>query len=139
LQACKRSSDTMKAYFEATREANVAAILNLLPPLVPKAVDRVNEMKGGGLLPFWNVVVSNVPGPRTPLQLGQLKLAEWYSIGQIAHGAALNVTVWSYVDQLNLSVLADPKVLDDAWRLVSHFEASLAELEAAARERAAAN
>ena len=139
LQACKRSSDTMKAYFEATREANVAAILNLLPPLVPKAVDRVNEMKGGGLLPFWNVVVSNVPGPRTRLQLGQLKLAEWYSIGQIAHGAALNVTVWSYVDQLNLSVLADPRVLDDAWRLVDHFEASLAELEAAARERAAAN
>ncbi len=59
---------TLRGYdegvFEATREANLAAILNLLPPLVPKAVDRINEMKGGGLLPFWNVVVSNVPGPR---------------------------------------------------------------------------
>jgi hypothetical protein len=90
-------------------------------------------MKGGGLLPFWNVVVSNVPGPRTPLQLGQLKLEQWFSIGQIAHGATLNVTVWSYVDQFNLSVLADPQVLDDAWQLVDQFEASLAELEAAAR------
>ena len=39
-------------------------VLNLLPPLVPKLVDRINEMKGGGLLPFWNVVASNVPGPR---------------------------------------------------------------------------
>jgi WS/DGAT/MGAT family acyltransferase len=132
LRACKASADTMKAYFEATREANIAAILNLLPPLVPKAVDRINEMKGGGLLPFWNVVVSNVPGPRTPLKLGQLKLVEWYSIGQIAHGASLNVTAWSYVDQFNLSVLADPKVLSDAWRLVDRFETSLAELEAAA-------
>jgi diacylglycerol O-acyltransferase len=136
LKACKQSADTMKAYFEATREANVAAILNLLPPLVPKVVDRVNEMKGGGLLPFWNVVVSNVPGPRAPLQLGQLKLVEWYSIGQIAHGATLNVTAWSYVDQFNLSVLSDPTVLNDAWRLVEHFEASLAELEAAARHPA---
>jgi hypothetical protein len=36
-------------------------------------------------------------------------------------------------------VLADPTVLDDAWRLVAHFEASLAELEIAARGRAAAN
>ena len=133
LQACKRSADTMKAYFEATREANVTAVLNLLPPLVPKLVDRINEMKSGGLLPFWNVVASNVPGPRSPLQLGQLKLAEWFSIGQIAHGATLNVTVWSYVDQFNLSVLSDPQVLDDAWRLVDQFEASLAELEAAAR------
>jgi WS/DGAT/MGAT family acyltransferase len=133
LAACKQSADTMKAYFEATREANVTAVLNLLPPLVPKLVDRVNEMKGGGLLPFWNVVASNVPGPRAPLQLGQLKLDQWFSIGQLAHGATLNATVWSYADQFNLSVLADPTVLDDAWRLVDRFEASLAELEAAAQ------
>lgn len=132
LRACKRSADTMKAWFEATREANLMAVLNLLPPLVPKLVDRINELKGGGLLPFWNVVASNVPGPRSPLRLGQLELAEWYSIGQIAHGATLNVTVWSYVDQFNLAVLADPKVLDDAWRLVDKFETSLVELEAAA-------
>jgi diacylglycerol O-acyltransferase len=138
LKACKASADTMKTHFEATREANVAAILNLLPPLVPKVVDRINEMKGGGLLPFWNVVVSNVPGPRAPLRLGQLKLAEWYSIGQIAHGASLNVTAWSYVDQFNLSVLADPKVLDDAWQFVDCFESCLMELEAAANSRALA-
>jgi len=138
LLACKQSADTMKQYFEATREANVAAILNLLPPAVPKAVDRINEMKGGGLLPFFNVVASNVPGPRAPLQLGKIKLASWYSIGQVAHGAALNVTVWSYCDQFNLCILADSKVLPDAWKLMSHFEASLAELEALACERAAA-
>ena len=82
---------------------------------------------------FWNVVASNVPGPRAPLQLGQLKLTQWFSIGQLAHGASLNVTVWSYVDQFNLSVLSDPKVLEDAWRLVDQFEASLVELEAAVR------
>lgn len=133
LQACKRDADTMKAYFEATREANLTAILNLLPPLVPKLVERVNQMKGGGLLPFWNVVVSNVPGPRTTLQLGHLRLAQWFSTGQIAHGATLNVTAWSYVDQFNLCVLSDPQVLDDAWQLVDRFEQSLVELEAASR------
>ncbi len=132
LRACKRDADTMKAYFEATREANLAATMNLLPPAVPKIVDRVNEMKGGGLLPFWNVVVSNVPGPRSPFKLGNLKLDQWYSIGQLAHGAALNVTVWSYIDQFNLSILADPSVVKDAWRLMDHFESSLIALESAA-------
>jgi diacylglycerol O-acyltransferase len=131
LQACKRSADTMKAYFEATREANLSAVLNLLPPLVPKLVDRVNQLKGGGLLPFWNVVVSNVPGPRAPLALGNLRLDQWFSIGQIAHGATLNVTAWSYVDQFNLAILSDPDVLKDAWRLVDHFESSLVALETA--------
>jgi WS/DGAT/MGAT family acyltransferase len=131
LRACKRDADTMKAYFEATREASIAALMNLLPPAVPKIVARVNEMKGGGLLPFWNVVLSNVPGPRAPLKLGNLRLAEWYSIGQLAHGSTLNVTVWSYVDQFNLSVLADPAVLPDAWQLVNHFESSIKALESA--------
>jgi diacylglycerol O-acyltransferase len=83
--------------------------------------------------------VSNVPGPRAPLQLGHLKLDQWYSIGQITHGATLNVTVWSYVDQLNLCVLSDPTVLDDAWRFVGHFEACLDEIEAAAVQQAPAN
>jgi len=131
LRACKRDADTMKAYFEATREANIAALMNLLPPAVPQIVDRVNEMKGGGLLPFWNIILSNVPGPRTPLKLGSLKLDQWYSIGQLAHGSALNVTVWSYVDQFNLSILADPAMLPDAWQLVHHFQSSLAALESA--------
>jgi len=31
LAACKRAANTMKQYFEATREANVAALFNLLP------------------------------------------------------------------------------------------------------------
>ncbi len=132
LQACKRDADTMKAYFEATREANLSALMSLLPAAVPKLMDRVNEMKGGGVLPFWNVVLSNVPGPRAPLKLGNLRLAEWYSIGQLAHGAALNITVWSYVDQFNLCVLSDPTVLPDAWPLIHHFESGLAGLESAA-------
>lgn len=135
LAACKRAANTMKQYFEATREASIAAVLNLLPPLVPKAVDRINEMKEGGLLPFWNIVASNVPGPRAPLCLGKIRLAQWFSIGQVAHGAALNVTVWSYVDQFNLCILADRDVLPDTWKLMDHFEASLAELESVSRER----
>ena len=138
LDACKRSADTMKAYFEATREANLAALFNLLPPLVPKLVDRINELKGGGVLPFWNVIASNVPGPRAPLQLGKIKLEQWHSIGQVIHGAALNITVWSYVDQFNLCILADRALLPDAWTMMDHIEASIAELEAAADAKARA-
>jgi hypothetical protein len=67
-----------------------------------------------------------------------VKLERWFSTGQIAHGCALNVTVWSYCDQLNLCILADSKVLSDTWTLMAHFEASLAELEALAASDASA-
>ena len=79
-----------------------------------------------------------VPGPRSPLQLGKIRLEHWYSIGQITHGAALNITVWSYVDQFNLCILADRALLPDAWKLIDHFEASIVELEAVAAGKKAA-
>jgi diacylglycerol O-acyltransferase len=40
-------------------------------------------------------------------------VTEIYSVGLIAAGAAVNITVWSYVDQLNISVLADDKTFKD--------------------------
>lgn len=129
LAASKRSADAMKEYFEQTRDANVAALLNILPPAVPKLLGRMNETRGGGLLPFWNVVVSNVPGPRQRLHLGDIELADWYSSGQVTHGAALNLTMWSYVDRASLCILADSELLPELWDLVAHFEASIAELE----------
>jgi len=35
------------------------------------------------------------------------------------------------VDQFNLAVLCDPEVIPDAWRLMQHFQHSLAALESA--------
>ncbi len=129
LMECRKSALMMKRHFEATREANVAALFNLLPRSVPKLADRINEKRGGGVLPFWNVVVSNVPGPREHMRLGSLELEQWYSTGQIAHGAALNITGWSYTEQFNICILVDKSVTADAWPLMESIEASLVELE----------
>ncbi len=57
--------------------------------------------------PPQNLVVSNVPGPRTPLHVAGARLTDLFSVGPILEGMALNVTVWSYVDRMNVSVLAD--------------------------------
>lgn len=128
LKESGKSALAMKKHFEATREANIAALLNLLPPSVPKTADRVNEMKGGGVMPFWNIVISNVPGPKEILRLGPLKLAQWFSTGQIATGAVLNVTAWSYVDNFNICIMTDPEVVADPWQLMDGITASLEEL-----------
>ena len=96
---------------------------------------RLRKGKGGiGA----NVIVSNVPGPRQPLYLDEDRLGAFYSIGQVFEGTGLNVTVWSYTDQLNLSVLACRELVPDVWRLVDLFETSLNELLEAARHHAAA-
>lgn len=77
--------------------------------------------------PF-SAIVSNVPGPRERLKVGGAHLADVFSVGPLVEGVGLNVTVWSYIDRMNFSLLACPDLLPDVERLASHFPAALAEL-----------
>jgi len=79
-----------------------------------------------------NVVVSNVPGPRVPLYAGGARLVELYSVGPILEGIGVNVTVWSYLDDLFVGVIGCPETLPDPERLTAGITEALAELLAAA-------
>jgi len=71
--------------------------------------------------PF-NVVVSNVPGPRTPLHVAGARLVDFFSAGPVLEGIGVNVTAWSYIDHLDVMVtscaraLAEPVLVADAMR-----------------------
>jgi diacylglycerol O-acyltransferase len=60
-----------------------------------------------------NVPISNVAGPREYGSLDGARVTEIYSVGPLAPGCGMNITVWSYVDQLNISVIADDQTLGD--------------------------
>ena len=77
--------------------------------------------------PF-NVIVSNVPGPREPAHIGSAVLTDLFSVGPILEGIGLNVTVWSYVDQMNFSLLSCPDLIDDLAPLAAYFGPALDEL-----------
>ena len=138
IRACHEAASVTKAHFQATRGAQIADWLEFSPPFVARAgALLVRLRKGRGSLAA-NVIVSNVPGPREPLYLDHDRLGAFYSIGQIMEGTGLNMTVWSYTGQLNLSVLACPELVPDVWRLVDDFDAALHELmDAASRHDAA--
>jgi diacylglycerol O-acyltransferase len=60
-----------------------------------------------------NVAVSNVAGPRERGRFGGAPVTEIYSIGILSAGSAFNMTVWSYADQVNISVLSDDQTFHD--------------------------
>jgi diacylglycerol O-acyltransferase / wax synthase len=60
-----------------------------------------------------NVPISNVPGPRQFGRIAGAPLTQIYSVGPLTFGVGVNITVWSYVDQLNISVLADDATFTD--------------------------
>jgi len=80
--------------------------------------------------PPLNVILSNVPGPRDPIAFGPVGLQAIYSVGPILEGIGCNMTAWSYVDGLYVSVIGCPASLPDPWQLVDRLHGALAELVA---------
>ncbi len=85
-----------------------------------------------------NLVISNVPGPQTPLYFMGAKIDALYPLGPIFHGAGLNITVLSNNGVVHVGVIACPEALPDPERLVEYFPAELARLRSEAEQRGAA-
>ncbi len=81
-----------------------------------------------------NVVLSNVPGPRQRLHVGQAALVAIYSVGPILEGIGLNVTAWSYAENMHVSLLGCPASLPDPWRIAEALHCSLADLKDASEK-----
>lgn len=81
---------------------------------------------------LFNVIVSNVPGPRRRGSIAGAVVTEIYSVGPLAAGSAMNVTVWSYVDQLNISVLSDDRAFEDIHVASDAFIQAFVEIRRAA-------
>ena len=78
--------------------------------------------------PPLNVVLSNVAGPRERISFGPIALEALYSVGPILEGIGLNITAWSYVDTLGVSLLGTPASVPDPWLIIDALHDSLDEL-----------
>ena len=81
--------------------------------------------------PIYNLVVSNVPGPDFPLYLDGAELVAAYPMGPVMEGAGLNVTVLSYMDNVDFGFLACPELVPDVEAMAANVETAMAELLAA--------
>jgi diacylglycerol O-acyltransferase len=85
------------------------------------------------LRPPINLVVSNVAGPRTPLFVDGVRLRNIYSVGPILEGVGLNITVWSYLDHLDVGVLACREHVPDVHLIAEGLHEALRELTESAQ------
>ncbi len=83
--------------------------------------------------PLANLIVSNVPGPTSPLYLAGARLLTWWPLSIPEHGVGVNVTVQSYVNSLDFGVVAARNALPDAAAFVGAMRDAFAELHALRR------
>ncbi|MEI7890168.1 MAG: wax ester/triacylglycerol synthase family O-acyltransferase [Actinomycetes bacterium] len=86
---------------------------------------------------FFNVVVTNVPGPQFPLYLLGSKLLHAYPMVPLAERQGLGIAVMSYNGRLDFGLNADWDALPDVELLAEDIRNSLADLVKSARTRSA--
>jgi len=77
-----------------------------------------------------NVAISNVPGARVPLYCAGARLEGVFPVSMIIDSVALNITVISYEDDLDIGIVGDRELVPDVWELCADMHAELDELEA---------
>ena len=76
-----------------------------------------------------NLIISNVPGPRFPLYLSGAELVRMYPMGPLILGGGLNITVFSYQDNLDFGFLTCPETAPETHRIAEGIPLALEELE----------
>jgi diacylglycerol O-acyltransferase / wax synthase len=76
----------------------------------------------------FNLVVSNIPGPRMPLYMLGCELTEVYPVVPLADGHALSVGMTTVQRDACFGLYADRAALPDVDRLAGHIDAAIDEL-----------
>ncbi len=110
------------------QELAADTFLRLLEP-VPQSV-----IAGAAKLiryqPFFNLIVTNVPGPAFPLFALGAQMVEAFPIVPLVGNQGLGVAALSYIGQINLGVFSDPTVCPDIEVFCEAARAALEDLVA---------
>jgi diacylglycerol O-acyltransferase / wax synthase len=141
IRACRDSLLQAKQQQKAQPPNLMQHANDLVPPVLfgPAMRTVLRLASSRRLNPAANVIISNVPGPRTPLYCAGARVLANYPVSTIVDGMALNITLFSYLDTLHIGVTADPELVPDvdllAQALVNELDLHLSLLKPAKTKR----
>jgi diacylglycerol O-acyltransferase len=125
-------SDSMRSnkevFSQLPRLQALALSAMMVAPLGLGAVPGFVE----ALRPPFNLVISNVPGPRKPLYWKGARLDGNYPLSIALDGQALNITLANNADNLDFGLVGCRRSVPHLQRLLGHMESALKDLERAA-------
>jgi WS/DGAT/MGAT family acyltransferase len=123
-------TDTMgdlKQSKQAMGASLLTQLANFAPPTLTAQAARLQSRQR-----FFNLVVTNVPGPQFPLFLLGRRMERVFPMVPLARRQALCVGVMSYDGQVNFGLIGDYDAMAELDQLAGDLEASLVELIEAA-------
>ena len=111
----------------ADRSGLELTALGILTAVGPSALTRIPG--SASMPPPYNVLISNVPGPRERLFWNGAELEAIYPLSIPTENQALNITCLSYADHLEFGLVGCRRTVPKLQRLLDYLEESLQELE----------
>lgn len=119
LQRCHEAMLLAKQQFELVPADALIDLTRFSPPVLATAAMRLvtqQRLADRFQLPF-NLVISNVPGPRQPVYFAGAKMCDQFPISIVTDGQGLNITVQSYLDRIGFGFIVDRELVPDVWDL----------------------
>ena len=98
-----------------------------VPAILPTLLGLTNLTK-----PAYNLVISNVPGPRTTQYFNGAELLGTYPLSVPIDGNALNITCNSYADQMAFGLTGCRRTVPHLQRILTYLDDEIGALEKAA-------
>jgi diacylglycerol O-acyltransferase / wax synthase len=127
---CQETMEKAKRQFELIPATELVDLTQYSAPALATAAVRLASrlrLANRVALPF-NLVISNVPGPRQPVYFAGAKLRNQFPISIVTDGLGLNITVMSYLDRLDFGFIADRELIPDLWDLADLHIAEISQL-----------
>ncbi|HEY0641443.1 MAG TPA: wax ester/triacylglycerol synthase family O-acyltransferase [Pseudonocardiaceae bacterium] len=126
LRAVHDSMTRGKAVYAGMTPLQVLAVSALaIAPLALTPIPGVVQVSP----PPFNLIISNVPGPRQPLYWNGARLEGMYPVSIPYEGQALNITVTSYAGSLEFGLTGCRRSVPSLQRMLTHLDTALDELE----------
>jgi diacylglycerol O-acyltransferase / wax synthase len=117
----------LKESGQAVGAETLTALADFAPPTILSQATRLQ-----GVQRFFNLTVTNVPGPQFPLYLLGRQLSRLYPLVPIVENAALGIAIMSYNGRIDFGLLSDYDALPDVDGVAAALEGAIGELAALA-------
>ncbi|GII58028.1 diacylglycerol O-acyltransferase [Planotetraspora thailandica] len=134
LRTVSRNMKVVKERFAAAPATWLLEFSQAMPAALSALANRAAFRLASRTAPAMNLLISNVPGPQSPLYICGGRVLAQYPMSVITDvSGGINMTVFSYDGRIDFGIVADREMVPDVWDLIDYLRDALAELVRLAR------
>jgi len=123
MEIVRESMGDLKQSKQAVGAALLTQLADFAPPTIAGQAARLQSRQR-----FFNLVVTNIPGPQFPLYLMGRRMERVFPMVPLAKNQGVCIGIMSYDGQVNFGLIGDYDGMPDLDDLADDLEASIAEL-----------